>query len=181
MTDTQIGGGGPRGTGPVGRDRPDMPEGYGVPDTAEGMVEWATVEARLVDEAQYWMATTRPDGRPHVVPRWGVWLDDALYYDGSPETVHARNLAANPACVLHLGDGWDAVILEGRSHPSEPVTGELGARIAAEIGRKYGGKGYAPEADAWSGPDAGGLRVFRPAKALAWFSFPTDLTRFAFG
>ncbi len=86
-------------------DRPLMPEGYGVPETDEGMLAWADVEARLVDSHQYWMATTRDDGRPHVVPRWGVWLDGGLYYDGSPATVHARNVAARGGCVLHLEDG----------------------------------------------------------------------------
>ncbi|HEX5616142.1 MAG TPA: pyridoxamine 5'-phosphate oxidase family protein, partial [Acidimicrobiia bacterium] len=65
------------------RDRPQMPEGYGVPETDNGLLDWATIEARLVASQQYWMATVRPDGRPHVVPRWGVWLDGGLYYDGS--------------------------------------------------------------------------------------------------
>jgi hypothetical protein len=167
--------------GPKGRDRPDMPEGYGVPTTDEGLVDWPVIQERLVAALHYWMATTRPDGRPHVVPRWGVWLDDRLYYDGSPATVHARNLSDNPACVLHLGDGWEAVILEGTSVASEPVIGELGTRISAEMNRKYGAKGYAPSADAWSGQDAGGLRIFAPAKALTWFSFPADVTRFTFG
>jgi hypothetical protein len=34
--------------------------------------------------------------------------------------------------------------------------------------------------DSWEGPDAGGLRVFTPLKAIAWFDFPTDVTRFRF-
>ena len=165
---------------PTRRDRPIMPEGYGVPEGAEGLLEWATVEPRLVDAAQYWMATTRPDGRPHVVPRWGVWIDQHLYYDGSPATLHARNAGANPACTLHIGDGWEAIMVEGTTRASEPVGPELGRRVSAEIGRKYAERGYAPEPDAWSGPEAGGLMVFTPTKALAWFSFPTDLTRFGF-
>lgn len=167
-------------TEPARRDRPDMPEGYGVPTSDEGLLEWPAIEARLVEALHYWMATTRPDGRPHVVPRWGVWLDGHLYYDGSPETLHARNARANSACTLHIGDGKEAIILDGRTGPSEPVVGELGERISAEIRRKYAEAGYSPEPDAWSGPEAGGLMVFTPAKALAWFAFPTDLTRFGF-
>jgi hypothetical protein len=171
----------PRMATPSSRDRPQIPQGYGTPETPDGMLQWGTVEERLVGALHYWMATCRPDGRPHVVPRWGAWIDGSLYYDGSPETVHARNLRDNPACTLHIGDGREAVMLDGSSQPSEPVTGELGERIAAEIGRKYRDLGYAPEADAWSGDLAGGLAVFTPAKALAWFEFPTDLTRFRFG
>ncbi len=162
------------------RDRPTMPEGYGLPDSDDGLLAWSTIEARLIEARHYWLATVRPDGRPHVVPRWGVWIDGALHYDGSPETVHARNAEANPACTLTLGDGADAITIDGRSAASEPVAGVLGDRLAAAIGAKYGADGYRPEPDAWSGPDAGGLRLFTPTKALAWFDFPNDLTRFRF-
>lgn len=163
------------------RDRPGMPEGYGVPESTDGLLDWSTIDERLLDSLHYWMATTRPDGRPHVVPRWGAWIDGHLYYDGSPETVHAVNARANPACTLHIGDGKDAITIDGRTAASEPVDDELGSAVAAEIGRKYGDLGYAPEPDSWAGADAGGLMVFTPRKALAWFDFPNDLTRFRFG
>lgn len=165
---------------PSNIDRPQMPEGYGVPSGDEGLLEWERVEARLTSSTQYWMATTRPDGRPHVVPRWGAWLDDRLWYDGSPDTVHVRNLLANPACVLHLEDGWQSVIVEGSAAPADPPGPDVGARIAAAFTEKYGDRGYAPEADAWEGPGAGGLVTFTPTKALAWFDFPSDVTRFTF-
>jgi hypothetical protein len=162
------------------RDRVVMPEGYGIPETDDGMLEWAVVEARLVESPQYWMATTRPDGRPHVVPRWGVWLDGGLYYDGAPTTVHARNLRANPACTLHLEHGWEAVVVDGSSAPADPPGLELGARIAEAMAVKYGERGYTPEPDAWEGEGAGGLVRFTPQKAMAWFDFPHDVTRFRF-
>ena len=167
--------------GEPARDRPLMPEGYGVPEADDGLLTWDAVEERLVASHQYWMATTRSDGRPHVVPRWGVWLDGGLYYDGAPTTVHVRNLAANPACTLHLEDGWQAVVVEGTSTPADPPGLELGGRIAAAMGDKYGDKGYRPEHDAWEGEAAGGLVRFAPRKALAWFDFPADVTRFRFG
>ena len=162
------------------RDRPEMPEGYGVPDTSEGLLPWAQVEDRLVGSAQYWMATTRPDGRPHVVPRWGVWVDGGLFYDGAPTTVHVQNLHANPACTLHLENGWEAVVVEGTAAPAQPPGPELGGRIATAMAAKYAAKGYEPEPDAWEGEAAGGLVRFTPAKALAWFDFPNDVTRFRF-
>lgn len=158
-----------------------MPEGYGVPERDEGLIEWPAVEARLVEAPQYWMATTRPDGRPHVVPRWGVWVDGRLWYDGAPTTVHARNLANNSACTLHLEDGWEAVILDGASQPASPPGLELGGRLAASFAGKYRDRGYEPQPDAWEGQHAGGLVAFTPTKGLAWFDFPTDVTRFRFG
>jgi len=165
---------------PISRDRPSVPDGYGTPESDDGLLEWATVAEQLAESLHYWMATTRPDGRPHVVPRWGAWINGALYYDGSPATVHARNATTNAACTLHIGDGKTAITLDGKTSASDPVIGPLGEAVAAEIGRKYGEFGYAPEQDAWSGADAGGLMIFRPTKALAWFNFPEDLTRFRF-
>ncbi|CAN5840503.1 pyridoxamine 5'-phosphate oxidase family protein [soil metagenome] len=161
-------------------DRPVMPDGYGVPDTTDGLLDWSVVDARLAAATEYWMATTRPDGRPHVVPRWGVWRDGQFFYDGSPQTRHARNLAGNAACALHLESGTDVVILEGRSGPSAPITGELGQRLSEVFQRKYRERGYAPPPDAWSGDDAGGLAVFTPVTGLAWSDFPADVTRFHF-
>lgn len=162
------------------RSRPTFPDGYGLPDGDDGLLAWPAVEQRLVDAEHYWLATVRPDGRPHVVPRWGVWVDQRFYYDGAPTTRHARNLAANSACTLHLEDGKQAVILDGSSAPARADADGLGGRLAEAFG-KYHSAGYAPGADAWAGEDGGGLRVFTPVTALAWFAFPTDATRFTFG
>ena len=161
------------------RERPTFPEGYGLPETDEGLLDWASVEQRLVESKHYWLATVRPDARPHVVPRWGVWLDQRFYYDGSPTTRHARNAELNPACTLTLEDGWRAVILDGRTDATRADADGLGARLA-EAFAKYHDDGYSPGADSWAGEDGGGLRVFAPEKALAWTTFPTDATRFVF-
>ncbi|MFI7586715.1 pyridoxamine 5'-phosphate oxidase family protein [Spongisporangium articulatum] len=170
----------PHPPGPAPRaDRPVFPEGYGLPETTEGLLTWGEVETRLVAAQSYWLATVRPDGRPHVVPRWGVWVDGRFWYDGAPTTVHARNLAENPAVTLHLEDGTQAVIVEGESHPARADAEGLGATLSAAFA-KYHAAGYSPAADAWSGEGGGGLRVITPHRALAWFSFPTDATRFTF-
>ena len=155
-----------------------MPAGYGV-EQADDFVAWEEIQARLRDSLHYWLSTTRSDGRPHVVPRWGVWLDGAFWYDGSPETLHVRNLAGNASCVLNLEDGAKAIILEGRSLACDPIGVELGERLSAEYARKYGPE-YTPPADAWSDEIAGGMRRIEPEKVLAWTRFPNDLTRYIF-
>lgn len=159
-------------------DRPQMPEGYGV-ESATRYVSWQEVDRRLHESRNYWLATTRADGRPHVIPRWGVWLDDRFWYDGSPDTLHARNLDRDPSCVLHLESGSEVTIVHGRSLRSEPVAGELGNRLSREFARKYAPE-YTPEPDAWSDEIAGGMRFLEPEKILAWTKFPEDLTRFTF-
>jgi hypothetical protein len=159
--------------------RPVVPDGYGVNEDGPYLA-WADVEDWLVESTEYWLASTRPDGRPHVVPRWGVWLDGRFWYDGSPETRHARNIASNPACALHLESGTTVTIVEGLSRASDPIRGELGERLATEYARKYGRLGYSPEPDAWSGESAGGMSVLSPERAIAWSKFPDDMTRYVF-
>jgi len=158
-------------------ERPLMPDGYGVPTDSASLLEWADIERRLVESAVYWLATTRPDGRPHVVPRWGVWLDGAFWYDGSPQTRHVRNLVGNAACTLHLEDGTRAVIVEGVAGPTPPPERTLAARLSTAY-RKYDEQGYTPAPDSWEGEHAGGLCRFTPTSALAWLNFPIDVTRF---
>lgn len=50
----------------------------------------------------FFVATVRPDGRPHSAGVGAIWLDDALYFVSGPETLKSRNLAANPACSVSV-------------------------------------------------------------------------------
>src|SRR2546427_7283966 len=58
--------------------RPYMP-GYGLLDAQQGsgLLPWSWAVERLEHSHDYWVATTRPDGRPHVMPVRGVWMDNA--------------------------------------------------------------------------------------------------------
>ena len=38
---------------------------------------WAWATERLNRARNYWIATTRSDGRPHSRPVWGIWLNKA--------------------------------------------------------------------------------------------------------
>jgi nitroimidazol reductase NimA-like FMN-containing flavoprotein (pyridoxamine 5'-phosphate oxidase superfamily) len=169
----------PRMSAPIRRERPRFPEGYGLPDDDRGLLDWAEVEQRLIASQHYWLASVRPDGRPHVIPRWGVWVDGRFYYDGSAATVHARNAEANHAVSLHLENGWEAVIVDGVSTATRADADGLGARLSTAF-TKYAEKGYAPSADSWSDAHGGGLRVLTPRTAMAWFRYPEDATRFVF-
>ena len=73
-------------------DRPQI-EGYGIPETLEGLLTWDFVTTRMEKARNYWLATTGPDGHPHAVPVWGIWLDGTLHFGGGPATRWQRNLA----------------------------------------------------------------------------------------
>ncbi len=158
--------------------RPAMPDGYGVPETTEGTLTWRDVENRLITSKYYWIASVRPDGTPHSVPRWGVWVEGRFYYDGAPTTRHARNVERNPACTLTLESGTEVVIVEGESHATHADADGLGRTLSEAFGKYH--PDYAPGPDSWAGEEGGGLRVIVPARAMAWFAFPSDCTRFTF-
>ncbi len=160
------------------RDRPLMPDGYGVPEGDEGTLPWSWAVERLEEARNYWFSTTRPDGRPHAMPAWAAWLDDTLYFEGSPETRRARNLATNPALVVHLESGNDVVILEGETREASPPERGLAERLAAIFADKYGAShDYRPGPDQW---DRGGLWSLRPRVAFGWSEFPKNTTRWRF-
>ena len=152
-----------------------MTEGYGVSRGREGMLSWGHVGERMGASRNYWIGTTRPDGRPHAAPVWGVWLDDALFFGTDPRSRKARNLRANPEAVVHLESGDDCVILEGVvEEESDPG---LRRRVGEAYAAKYG-------IDALGGTDGDGppVHVLRPRVALAWLesSFPQTATRWRF-
>ncbi len=154
--------------------RPQFPPGYA--DHPHAWVSWEEVDRKLSDAINYWFCSVRPNGRPHAIPKWAVWVNGRIYADGSPDTRHARNLARNPFASVHLESGSQAVILEGRAQEVRPAP-ELGAALAQEYARKYAALGYAPAPDSW---DSGGLIEITPYKVMAWNSFTEDPTRFVF-
>ena len=153
-----------------------MPQGYGVPETDEGMLDWSWAVEWLKAAKNYWFCTTRPDGRPHAMPAWAAWIDGALYFDGSPETRRGRNLAANPAITVHLESGDEVVILEGETQYGGRPDRALAERLAAELARKYAPT-YQPSPDTWN---EGGLWTLRPTVAFGWSEYPANVTRWRF-
>jgi hypothetical protein len=56
--------------------------------------EWSQARDELADAEVYWLSTVRPDGRPHVTPLLGIWLEDALYFCTGPDERKAKNWAS---------------------------------------------------------------------------------------
>jgi PPOX class probable F420-dependent enzyme len=102
---------------------------------------WEEGLREVVAAETFWISTVRGDGRPHVTPLIAVWHGDALWFSTGAGERKARNLAANPACVLTTGrsdlaPGALDVVLEGRA---EQVTDDAELEpIAEAYAAKYG-------------------------------------------
>ena len=69
--------------------------------------------SRLERENIIWIATTRPDGRPHLVPIWFVWHANKAWICTPRNSQKVRNLDTMPYISFSLEDGLKPVILEG--------------------------------------------------------------------
>lgn len=73
---------------------------------------WTDVSDRLAAAATYWLATGRPDGRPHVMPVLGVWLQDSMYVATRPQSRKGKNLAQNTDCVISVSTETVNLVVE---------------------------------------------------------------------
>jgi hypothetical protein len=92
--------------------RPHMP-GYGLPQSKKGLLPWKWAVQRLRKSHNYWITTVKPDGSPHTMVVWGLWLDGAFLFSTGRQSRKAKNLAKNPRCVVCTEDAAEAVIVEG--------------------------------------------------------------------
>lgn len=118
--------------------------GYGILPAGEGrgLLPWSWAEQRLRDSHDYWLATAWPDGRPHVMPVWGLWIDGCLWFSSSRGSRKARNLRARQSCVITTDQAREPVIIEGHAELVVDAT-RLAEMLAAE-NRKYS-TNYGPE------------------------------------
>jgi PPOX class probable F420-dependent enzyme len=137
------------------------------------MLAWRAVEKSLSASRNYWLSTTRPNGRPHAMPIWGLWLDGMFYFATDPTSRKGRNLAANPHAVVHLESGDNVAILEGTVGVVKRAA--LLRRFADAYEAKYD---FRPDV---SDPSATVYRL-RPEVAFAWGEkdFPSSATRWTF-
>ena len=112
-------------------------DGYDAPPIA-----WARVRERLdqgvtqppgtggPDRHTYWLATTNPDGSPHVMPLGVFWVDGAFYFNAGPGTRKARNLANDPRCVITVATHPFDLVVEGEA---VKVTDDAELRRIADV------------------------------------------------
>jgi PPOX class probable F420-dependent enzyme len=102
----------------------------------------AKLEERLDREPIAWLSTTRPDGRPHVVPVWFVWDGESIVVLSKPDAQKVRNVRDNPNVMLALGtprDDFDVEFVEGVAElvpeACEPCHSRLATKYEAAMER----------------------------------------------
>jgi nitroimidazol reductase NimA-like FMN-containing flavoprotein (pyridoxamine 5'-phosphate oxidase superfamily) len=88
----------------------------------------------------FWLATIHPgtagaQPRPHVMPVWGVWLDDAFFFSTGRKSRKGQNLTTNPACTVTNDCGEEAVIIEGEARQVDDAAAL--EQVAAVYKKKY--------------------------------------------
>src|SRR5262245_32598778 len=109
-------------------DQKNLADLYGLPP-----IPWSRALEALESfdgpDDRSFLATTRPDGRPHLAGVGAVWHDGKVYVVSGPDTRKSRNLAANPACAVSVSTTGIDLVIEGRA---ERVTDEGTLRRVAE-------------------------------------------------
>jgi hypothetical protein len=152
---------------------PDVPATYGLKPRKQ-YLPFRHAEERLVNARNYWICTSRPDGRPHSIPVWGFWIDGAVYFGTARSSRKARNLAHTPAVSIHLESGDDVIILEG-------IAGEVDISDKV-IFKKLDDASRAKYKMPLMVVPEGVIYSVRPRVVLAWTEkdFPNNATRWTF-
>ncbi len=150
---------------------PRMPALYGL-KTGRAYLPWRHAQERLERSRNYWVCTMRPDGRPHAMPVWGIWLDSSIYFGTARTSRKGLNLARNRHVTVHLESGDDVVIVEGEV--SEVCDSKTLEGIVAGYAAKY-------PMPLVIGPENVIFRV-TPRVVMAWSEkgFVDDATRWEF-
>jgi pyridoxine/pyridoxamine 5'-phosphate oxidase len=98
---------------------------------------WSRALKQLEDVASrtsFWLATVRPDGRPHVAAVGALWVDGKFYFTSGVGTRKSRNLAENPSCVISVSLGDLDLVVEGTAaHVTDmPTLSRIASRYAAQ-------------------------------------------------
>lgn len=114
------------------------------------------------------MATTRPDGRPHLAPLWFVYVDDRIWIGTGDGSVRVANLRSNDQAALSLEDGDTPIAAEGTIAIHEQDRPEA---VVAAFAEKYGWDITAATDDDLAGRVV--LLEFRPQRWLFGIDLPT--------
>jgi hypothetical protein len=80
-------------------------------------IPWSRAEKQLEanggENVTHFLATVRPDGRPHVAGVGAVWADGKFYFTSGAGTRKSRNLAGRADCVISVKLSDLDLVVEG--------------------------------------------------------------------
>ncbi|MGH2343901.1 MAG: pyridoxamine 5'-phosphate oxidase family protein [Chloroflexota bacterium] len=133
-----------------------------------------------------WLATTRPDGRPHIAGVGALWVDGRLYFTSGAGTRKSRNLVENSHCAVSMSLPDLDLVIEGTA---AKVTNEA---TLARLAERYAAQGWpatvsdgaltAPYSAPSAGPAPWDLYVVTPVTVFGVSTVePHGATRWRFG
>ena len=151
-------------------------------------IPWSRVEQQLGGghgHETYWLATTSPDGRPHVAGTGAIWSDGKIYVVSGASTRKSRNMTANPLCVLSVTLRDIDLVVEGTAAKvTDPATLERVAKLYRDRGwpvEARDGAFIAPYSAPSAGPPPWDLHEVTPLSATGVASAePHGATRWRF-
>jgi nitroimidazol reductase NimA-like FMN-containing flavoprotein (pyridoxamine 5'-phosphate oxidase superfamily) len=106
-------------------------------DTGHGnTIPWSKALRQLSESDTYWLATVRPDNRPHLMPVLAVWLDNAMFFCANASSRKAKNIASVPYCVISTEHHKLHLVVEGKAERVQD--NEVLLRVAGGFAAKYG-------------------------------------------
>ena len=82
-------------------------------------IPWSRALAALETGSQRnetsFLATTRPDGRPHLAGVGAVWEEGKVYFVSGDGTRKSRNVAENPSCAISISLPGIDLVIEGEA------------------------------------------------------------------
>lgn len=116
-------------------------DGYGADE-----IPWQKVRDLLVSdlprpETAAYLATVRPDGRPHAAGIGPLYHDGALFFTSGPTARKTRDLLGNPACTLSMRVTGMDLICDGTAvRETDPM-------LLEAVAGKYRDGGWPAEVD----------------------------------
>ena len=125
-------------------------------DRLDAGVEQAPGSGDGPDRHTCWLATTNPDGSPHVTGVGAMWDDGRFWFVTGETTRKGRNVARDPRCALSVSTRQFDLVVEGEAHRvTDPdVVGHVASLYAPDWPCEVDESGTALTAP-YSAPSAG--------------------------
>ncbi|PZR60232.1 MAG: hypothetical protein DLM71_10920 [Chloroflexi bacterium] len=132
------------------------------------MVVESKLEALLSGASVLWLASTCPDGTPHVVPCWFVWDGDELTVLTRADAQKVRNVRCQPRVMVAIGSPgpmFGVELLQGTAVLEETVCRDLVERFERKYAEQMPLAAF--DLDSFRGRFTAGIRI-TPSRLLDW-------------